>query len=744
MNFRVRTEYGIEGKTLVIDAKNYPHLATLEDDPNVMSICIQKLSEDLSITNILVEQEEEISYYEDSVNILKQFATLYLKLKQILQKYYSLLLSSSPFYHELKTAVNLLDKEFIYDPINTYIKLKRLYRKVNLIISKNQNLVNAAYPILELLSTFLEDFERLPVYNVIKDFLPGYRVGNRDIYRRIFIADIRPKFISIKYLSKIPEGADILETYNIDEDTEVTIFKKQGEMLCHYYIFPNEYKIYEQELLLVNRSRDVLMQYQPKREDYIDPERLQEIYSKISENILTSLSKTFGVVLTKQKLQKLKDILVRYTIGFGILEKIARDNKVQDIFVNPPPGTQPISIIHADYELCITNVIPTKRELESWATKLRLISGRPFDEANPVLDTEINLNDVRLRVAAIIKPLSPRGLSYVFRRHRSKPWTLPLFIKNKMLSPLAAGLLSFLVESGRTLLIAGTRGAGKTSLLTSLMLEIPRSSRILTIEDTLEIPTDYFRKIGYNIVPMKVRSPFSLQTTEVSAEDGVRVSLRLGDSAIILGEVRSKEAKVLYEAMRVGALANAVMGTIHAESPYGVYDRVVNDLGVPRTSFKATDIIVIANPIKSPDGLKKYRRVLKITEVRKHWERDPLKERGFVDLMTYDANKDFLSPTSPLLNGDSDILKSIASRIKLLAGSWERLWNCIQLRARSKELLVEYSQKSGNETILEAEFVIKANEYLHALIGDSVREYGDIVVNYILEEYEKWLSKEIR
>jgi type IV secretory pathway ATPase VirB11/archaellum biosynthesis ATPase len=737
-------EYGVDGKTLIIDAKNYPKLATIEDDPNVMSLCIQKVAEDFLINNITIEQEEEISYYEDSVNILKQFAHLYLKLKQVLQGYYSYLLASSPFYHELRVIINSLDKEFVYDPISTYIKLKRLYRKINLIVSKNQKLVDSAHPLLQLLSIFLEEFERLPVYSLIKDFIPGYKVGDRSIYRRIFVADIRPKFISIKYLSKIPEGAEILETYNIDEDTEVTIFKKQGEMLCHYYVFPDEYKLYEQELLLVNRARDVLMQYQPRREDYIDPERLQEIYNKISENILTSLSKTYGVALTKSKMRRLKNILVRYTIGFGILEKIAKDERVQDIFVNPPPGTQPISLIHADYELCVTNVIPTKRELDSWATKLRLISGRPFDEANPVLDTEINLNEVRLRVAAIINPLSPKGLSYVFRRHRSRPWTLPLFIKNKMLSPLAAGLLSFLVESGRTLLIAGTRGAGKTSLLTSLMLEIPRSSRILTIEDTLEIPTDYFRKLGYNIVPMKVRSPFSLQTTEVSAEDGVRVSLRLGDSAIILGEVRSREAKVLYEAMRVGALANAVMGTIHAESPYGVYDRVVNDLGVPRTSFKATDIIVIANPIKSPDGLKKYRRVLRITEVRKHWERDPLKERGFVDLMIYNADKDSLTPTSNLLNGDSDILKSIASRIRLLAGSWERVWNSIQIRARSKEILVNYSIKHDKPEILEAEFVVKANEYLHNLIGESVREYGDILVDYILKEYEKWLSKEIR
>ena len=60
---------------------------------------------------------------------------------------------------------------------------------------------------------------------------------------------------------------------------------------------------------------------------------------------------------------------------------------------------------------------------------------------------------------------------------------------------------------------------------------------------------------------------------------------------MIVGEVRSKEAVALFEAMRVGAAANLVSGTIHADSPYGVYDRVVNDIGVPKTSFKAIDVV---------------------------------------------------------------------------------------------------------------------------------------------------------
>jgi len=95
--------------------------------------------------------------------------------------------------------------------------------------------------------------------------------------------------------------------------------------------------------------------------------------------------------------------------------------------------------------------------------------------------------------------------------------------------------------------------------------------------------------------------------------------------------------------MRVGALANVVAGTIHGASPYGVFDRVVNDLEVPATSFKATDIIAVCNQVKTPDGLHSLRRVLQLAEVRKHWKQDPQAEKGFVDLLKYNIEKMNLS-----------------------------------------------------------------------------------------------------
>ena len=337
------------------------------------------------------------------------------------------------------------------------------------------------------------------------------------------------------------------------------------------------------------------------------------------------------------------------------------------------------------------------------------------------------------------------GLGYAFRRHRDKPWTLPLFVHNNMISPLGAGLISFLVDGARTMLIAGTRSSGKTSLLGSTLVEIMRKYRIISVEDTLELPTEALRELGYNIQPMRVRAALSIAGRGgTGADEGIRTSLRMGDSSLIVGEVRSTEAKALYEAMRVGALANVVAGTIHGDSPYGVFDRVVNDLGVPRTSFKATDVIIVANPIKSSDGLHRWRRVTQITEVRKHWEEDPLREKGFVDLMKYDSKQDFLVPTEDLLNGDSDTLKAVAENVKEWVGNWDAVWDNILLRAKIKEATVDYANKSKDLGLLEAESVVASNDMFH-IISESVREeVGSLDNERIYKEWEAWFKNYVR
>ena len=507
---------------------------------------------------------------------------------------------------------------------------------------------------------------------------------------------------------------------------------------------PPEYALSEEHHLLLNLGKGVLLEYQPKSEEFVDSEKVRSLFFNVARDLLSELSVNKNIPLNYRELNSLARILVRQTIGFGLVEVLLFDDKLQDIFLNSPIGQNYVFVRHAKYGDCVTNILPSYEDADSWASKLRLQSGRPLDEANPILDTDIFFGNIRARVAAIQRPLSPTGIAYALRRHREEPWTLPLFIENKMINSFTAGLMSFIVDGNRTMLIAGTRSSGKTSLLGSVMLEVIPSVRMLVVEDTLELSVDSLRKLGYNIQRMKVRSALLEATTEVEASEGIRASLRLGDSALIVGEVRSSEAKALYEAMRVGALANLVAGTIHGASPYGVFDRVVNDLGVPVTSFKATDIVVVANPIRTPDGMHYKKRVTQLTEVRKHWLKDPEEEKGFVDLIKYNVEKDELEPTEDLMNGDSEIVKAIAGSVKGWAGNWDAVWDNILLRAKIKQEIVDVARKLQMPSLMEAKFNALSNDMFHRISEKITHEIGLPVSDRVFPEWRSWLMNNVR
>ena len=204
------------------------------------------------------------------------------------------------------------------------------------------------------------------------------------------------------------------------------------------------------------------------------------------------------------------------------------------------------------------------------------------------------------------------------------------------------------------------------------------------------------------------------------------------------------EAKALYEAMRVGALANVVAGTIHGASPYGVFDRLVNDLGVPVTSFKATDLVLVANPIRTPDGLHSKKRVVQLAEIRKHWTKDPLDEKGFVDLLRYNVDKDELEPTDELINGDSEIVKDVGANVRGWAGNWDAVWSNILLRAKMKEELVKASDNANMPGLLEANFVVLCNDMFHILSDQVKEETGFLDSDKIFFEWNEWLKREVK
>jgi len=732
-------------RVLRIDYTKKTIVPSIEDSDECMMDVVSRLAEIPGVGRIVLVQQRNYNYSYNQVQLLAEIARLYNHLiKQ--QKFIALPAEESHKYLASKIGVvRGLVRNLLRDPIGVYVELKRTLREEKIILGKliDEPDIKSCELLINILKEFLDLLDRAKLINLVKKRLDGHQIGDREIYSQIFRAEITPNFIFTRLMSRVPTDGEEIDSYKVGS-ADVNIFSVPEDIKYLYHINPVEFKLSEDKQELLEMARNVLIEHKPRAEEFLEPERMRSTFFNIGRDLLQELADRQNVKMNYKELDELTNVLVRYTVGFGLLEVLLQDEKIQDITINGPIGITPIFIVHQDYDECFTNIMPSAEDAENWATKFRILSGRPLDEANPILDTELTIPGARARVAIVGRPLNPKGLAYAFRRHRDKPWTLPLFIDNRMISPLGAGLMGFLIDGARTIIVAGTRSSGKTSFLGSLLVEVMRKYRIISVEDTLELATDQLRELGYNIQPMKVRSALAGGATEVAAEEGIRAALRMGDSALIVGEIRSQEARALYEAMRIGALANVVAGTIHGDSPYGVYDRVVNDLNVPKTSFKATDIIVIVNPVRSADGLSKFRRIVQITEVRKKWENDPLAENGFVDLMKYDSKTDSLQPTDDLINGNSDVIKNIASNIPEWAGHWDAVWDNIILRAKMKEALVKYSQQYKKKELLEARFVIAANDHYHRVAEGVKNEIGNLDARRIYFEWEEWLKRAVK
>lgn len=742
-------EYKDDENKIVVDCSDCIHGSSVADYEQCMQRVIDMIMEAKAVESVIFRSEREYEYPYEQTKLLSEIAE---KIKWILREGGLKKMESidaprcQKFFQEKYSEIQSLATDILRkDPIGGYLQLRRKIRHLRVQIEDDGNDACKKIYLDKILIPMKEELEKTEMIDRVKDDLSGYHPGEREIYRNMFHPSVRPNFMRTKYMNQPPEGGEIIDHYGT-KNIDVEIYNLPDEVVPVYHATPPEFKLDKDEYTILDAARRYISEHRPEASEFAEREKTRDVFSSISRDLITDLADKRNVQLDSEKIELLTSILTRYTAGFGILEVLLFDENIQDIYINAPIGKKPVFITHSEYGECRTNLIPTQDDAEAWATRFRLMSGRPLDEANPVLDTSVEVPGGNARVTIITETLSPNGLAFALRRHRKDPWTYPLYLKPDInyFTPLFAGFMSFLIDGGRSFLIGGGRGSGKSSLLGSTLLEMMKKWRILTCEDTLELPVERMRELGYDIGRLKSRSVITQVETELPAPEAIRTALRLGDSALIIGEVRSKEAQALYEAMRIGALAKTVAGTIHGESAYGLFDRVVNDLDVPPTSFKATDIIVICNRIKSAGSLSEKRRVTQVTEVRKHWTDNPRKEDGFVNLMEYSAEEDKLKPTNTLLNGESEILNKISSQVAEWSGRWDRVWENIQLRGKVKKAITDYALETDNPWILEAPFVTKSNSRFRLIMEDIREEYGSIPSDKAYDRWEKWLKKQIK
>ncbi|HKZ63710.1 MAG TPA: type II/IV secretion system ATPase subunit [Thermoplasmata archaeon] len=542
----------------------------------------------------------------------------------------------------------------------------------------------------------------------------------------------RPRFSASWVSLQPPPEASLVREYPVN-GSAVRLYRIPGGTESLYFVAPGEYALPSPHVRLVHLAKEAIQRATPGRVRLDRPEDVREYVRTFAERAIPRLAAERSVSLGADRaeevatVRRLAAVLATYTAGLGVVEIPLRDPNVQDVYLDAPAGATPLHVTIADlggglHQRCVTNIHLTPPDAEALLARFRLESGRPFSEAMPVLET--NLDAFRVRATAVGPPLSPDGLAVALRRHSTDPWTLPRLIAAGALTPLAAGLLSFLIDGRSTILIAGARGAGKSSLLGALLFEFPRSQRILTIEDTRELPTAYLQSCGYKVQSLFVRS--SLGGTEMSADEALRVSLRLGESALVLGEVRGQEARTLYEAMRAGTAGSAVLGTIHGNSSRAVYERIVHDMGIPPTSFGATDVVLVAGLVRPGGVQRSRRRVLEVTEVAK--TRGP---GEFAPLLAYDPSGDALLEAPAY---------GASERVRAIAESWslpfDEAMENIRVRAAIREALVE--QSSDRPDLLSASWVARANAAYWTLVEEGASG-GDV-----LPRWRDWFRGALR
>jgi len=728
-------------RVLVIDYRNKPFGADIIAYPLAMRNVIERLEEAEADEVVLSEYYERI-YNEDQTRMLKGIADLVGRMEaeavwspsKLGKTTESKVLSER--HNKVLIIVNLLYE----DPFRAYMELLGTIKAE---LAKAHELAGDSAADQEVyLSTlkFIKDaMDATELIQRTKKYIAelGEIPADRSIYHSLFEVAIKPSFIGSRIFFSGTESLELINQYEVTS-SKVFIYRHPEKVEYLYYLQPPEYDLAPEKYFLLEKTKEVVASHRPGSVSFMDIGQARRYFKKIYSATIADIANKNGIELTTEEREDLAVIVSRYTIGYGILEILLSDRQITDIYVDSPLGNKPIYLVHSKYGQCQTNVVYSEEEAKSLVSRFRALSGRPFDEAHPILD--FDLADLETRIAVIGKPLALDGTAFAFRLHKTTPWTLAQFVDQKMFSSFYAGMLSFFVDAQASMLIVGSRGAGKTSMLQAMMLEIPQNLRIIVQEDTQELPIPALKKLSFNVQRLKTRPPLGAQSeAEVSAEDALRTALRLGDSVLIVGEVRSTEARALYEAMRVGAVGNVVMGTIHGESAYSIWDRVVNDLGVPTTSFKATDFAIVSAPIRFQGSLKRSRRLVEITEVKKEWNEDPLREGGFLQWATFDANKDDMEFFRDKMK-DSPWINKVC-RIRGL--SFDEVWNEIDARGKAKQVLVDLKNKYNTPDLLEAQNTVKAHVKYMLLEEKQREDEGGVDYDRLLSDYEEWVIRNL-
>lgn len=262
-------------------------------------------------------------------------------------------------------------------------------------------------------------------------------------------------------------------------------------------------------------------------------------------------------------------------LSYGLIKDFLGDINVEDIVIN---SLSPIYIHHSQLGLTATGkYFKSIDELELFIRKLIVFSGRSgYDR---IMNLELPHLEGRVNFVK-----SPFGPQVTITKAKTSPLSILDLIKQGSLSYEIAAQLWLYLEGmsvrPANIVIAGGPGVGKTTLLNALFSFIPATERIVVIEDTLELNTEFEDSCS------RLESGEDFTLAEL-----VKNSLRMRPERIVVGEVRGEEAKDMITAMNIGKYC---VSTIHALTSREAIIRLQNQpMDIPEELIRLIDVFVV-------------------------------------------------------------------------------------------------------------------------------------------------------
>ena len=293
-----------------------------------------------------------------------------------------------------------------------------------------------------------------------------------------------------------------------------------------------------------------------------------------------------------------------------VLSDLLEDDSITEIMIN---GYDQIFVEKDGRIQSFSQSFESEDRLASIIQQIVAGCNRLVNEAVPIVDARLPDGS---RVNVVLPPVALDGPTMTIRKFPKEKMTMERLIELGALDEETAGFLKLLVKARYNIFVSGGTGAGKTTFLNALSDYIPKTERIITIEDSAELQ---LRDVE-NLVRMETRNSNVEGENAITIRDLIKASLRMRPDRVIVGEVRDSAAIDMLTAMNTGH--DGSLSTGHANSAYDMITRlesmVLMGIELPMEAVRrhiasAVDIIIHLGRLR--DGSRKVTEICEVTGI---------------------------------------------------------------------------------------------------------------------------------